>query len=573
MSKSAALPEKWLKASVIGTIWAAIEIIAGSFLHNLRIPFAGTFLSMFSVFMLVAFMRQWKEPGIIIRAGIVAALMKSLSPSAVIFGPMVAIFMEGLILETVTLVFRRNLVSYLIAGGLAVMWALVQKLVNFLIIYGFDLVRIAEAFYHWLVVKTGLEHLPPSYLWILIFGIYALAGALAALAGYISVKNMTDVNRKGSAMPPRIRSERLNLNDFNNYGAFHILLIISSVVSLLLLLEKAPIWLSIPSGTIFLVYIFLRYKRALRYIKKPGVWIQFLLLTLLATLLWEWVSSGEYFSVAGLEVGLKMIFRALIIIFAFSSLSVEFRNPLVKTILQKNGFKNLYLALNLSFTALPLIADNLPQIKHLFRKRREVIHTLLSQSNYLLNELREEIRTRDNIYILSGPTQSGKTTILTHLLSDLKSHGVECGGFIAPGTFKNDERHEIYLREAGSGKSYLLASKEKHEGWIQNMRFYFDKTTVEKGNEILVQAMEDDVQLLILDELGPIEMKGKGWYPSLIRLIERRDIIQLWIVREKLLHEVKINYMIPDSNVFTIGETQDDEILKTLVSRIETLRS
>ena len=35
----------WLKAAVVGSIWASIEIILGSFLHNLKIPLSGTILS------------------------------------------------------------------------------------------------------------------------------------------------------------------------------------------------------------------------------------------------------------------------------------------------------------------------------------------------------------------------------------------------------------------------------------------------------------------------------------------------------------------------------------------------
>jgi len=38
------LPDIWLKAAMLGSLWASIEIILGSFLHNLHIPFSGTFL-------------------------------------------------------------------------------------------------------------------------------------------------------------------------------------------------------------------------------------------------------------------------------------------------------------------------------------------------------------------------------------------------------------------------------------------------------------------------------------------------------------------------------------------------
>jgi hypothetical protein len=151
------LDQKWLKAAVIGSVWAAFEIIAGSFLHNLRIPFAGMVLASASVFLLISFLHLWNEKGIIIRAGIICALMKSISPSAIIFGPMIGIFVEALIIESATRILGRNIIGFLIAGGLAVLWTLVQKIINLLILYGFDLVRIADAMYQYLTKLTGIN--------------------------------------------------------------------------------------------------------------------------------------------------------------------------------------------------------------------------------------------------------------------------------------------------------------------------------------------------------------------------------------------------------------------------------
>src|SRR5690606_24414092 len=39
------LSNTWLRASVLGANWAASEIILGSFLHNLHIPFKGSLLT------------------------------------------------------------------------------------------------------------------------------------------------------------------------------------------------------------------------------------------------------------------------------------------------------------------------------------------------------------------------------------------------------------------------------------------------------------------------------------------------------------------------------------------------
>lgn len=76
-------------------LWAGIEIVAGRFLHNLKIPFSGTFLTLISIMLVTGIFQIWKQPGIIWRAGIITALMKSISPSAVILGPMIAIIVNN----------------------------------------------------------------------------------------------------------------------------------------------------------------------------------------------------------------------------------------------------------------------------------------------------------------------------------------------------------------------------------------------------------------------------------------------------------------------------------------------
>ena len=43
--KNTKLGQLWMKAAVVGGLWASIEIIIGSFLHNTRLPFAGSMLA------------------------------------------------------------------------------------------------------------------------------------------------------------------------------------------------------------------------------------------------------------------------------------------------------------------------------------------------------------------------------------------------------------------------------------------------------------------------------------------------------------------------------------------------
>ncbi len=71
-----------------------------------------------------------------------------------------------------------------------------------------------------------------------------------------------------------------------------------------------------------IAYVLIRYRRSVRNLKKPSIWIQVLLITLLATMLWEWISTGKFFTVNGLIIGLEINFRAMVLIFSFSAISV-----------------------------------------------------------------------------------------------------------------------------------------------------------------------------------------------------------------------------------------------------------
>jgi len=52
-----------------------------------------------------------------------------------------------------------------------------------------------------------------------------------------------------------------------------------------------------------------------------------------------------------------MVFRAMILLAAFSAISRELQSPIVKNILYRRGLKNLYQSLELSFSALPELVE------------------------------------------------------------------------------------------------------------------------------------------------------------------------------------------------------------------------
>jgi hypothetical protein len=379
----------WLKAGIIGSSWAAFEIIVGSFLHNLQIPFAGTMLSAASVFLLISFAQLWNERGVILRAGIICALMKSISPSAVIIGPMVGIFMEALLIELFLLIMGRNVIGFVVAGAFAVLWSLVQKILFLLLMYGLDLIELAKSLYQYLVKLSGIDSFSSLYLIVGIVILYFVLGAVAAYAGFVSGKRYVNSKVKNQQVLQvnLTQKDAFQSVEAQKFSVLLLFLVIGTIVSSLYFVNKQMYWAAAGVGISFIVFCIVRYKNSTKYLRKPKIWIQFILITIIAALIWGWASTGSYFSKEGLVVGLEMNYRAVIIIFGFAAVGVELRNPVVKAILFRRGFKQLHQTLSFSFAALPVIIGSLPKPALFFKQRSKIIAQILNQSQNMLQSI------------------------------------------------------------------------------------------------------------------------------------------------------------------------------------------
>ena len=163
------LSERWIKAAIAGTIWAASEIVLGSFLHNLRVPFSGNILTAIGIIILISISYLWTDKGLFWRAGIICALMKTMSPSAIIFGPMIAIFAESVLMDLSVRFLGRTYAGYLVGAMLAMSWNLFQKIANYIIFYGANIIEVYNNILVFaqkqLNTTTNLVWLPVIFFW------------------------------------------------------------------------------------------------------------------------------------------------------------------------------------------------------------------------------------------------------------------------------------------------------------------------------------------------------------------------------------------------------------------------
>jgi hypothetical protein len=360
----------WLKAAVAGGLWASFEIIVGSMLHNLHLPFSGTILATLSVMLMTAFMQVWNVQGLVWRAGLICGLMKSLSPSAVILGPMTGIMMEALFIDLVLLITGRHLVGYMLAGAAALLSAILHKLINLFILYGRDLVSIYHNLFIFLQKSLGLEEMSVQELVSGILALYVFAGMGAALLGFLAGKRAGKLEVETSV--PCAEKQGMDWGQIDPNQRFRLGLLflhLFMVPAMLLLVNHYGLgWKSLLPGLLYLSFLLYAYPRIIRRLMKPFFWVQLLLMTLVAGFFWNPEKEAFLNGGLGFLVGLEMCFRAILIVSAFSAFSVEIRNPRVAASLQGPRTAQLHGALALAFSSLPAMLDRSSELKPFLRR-------------------------------------------------------------------------------------------------------------------------------------------------------------------------------------------------------------
>jgi nucleoside-triphosphatase THEP1 len=555
--------EIWLKAAVIGSIWASFEMIFGSFFHSLRLPFAGTFLTLSSMVLLIAFSYKWQDKNLFIKAGIIAALMRSLMPTSVILGPLIGIITEAFLFQWSINLLGRNTTAFVLAAILSVFSALIHKIISIILIYGFDIVKILENLYLVFLKTTHLQ-LPLNQLFTVIIVIYVTLGFITAFTGKkVGMELLTNtVGQAGIKGKWQIKNDLFQIKNFP-YKYYFIIIHLFSLILFLFLLEWYPLKYIIVPVFIYFVLLYKRYGNSFRRLAKPVFWLQLLIIVLLAVWLWQ-------DKTAGLITGIKMIIRAVLVVSIFTAISVELKNPLVKALLYKKGYSQLYAVLGLSASALPYILKNLSIQKKDFLNPLKILKKSIALSDELLQIFKMQLQQKNKIYIISGNTRSGKTTFLKNIIKHIKkiNPDYQTGGIIAHGIDKNGERFGFEIENIKTGEKQLLCSRNPVENAEKTGRFYFLKQGFNFGKQAILSNLTD-LDLLVIDEIGYLELKGKGWFDAIEQVLKHENPDMIFVVRKRILEQILKLWQHIDIEVIDINNSQAEQIANNITERIK----
>ncbi len=138
----------WITIGLFGALWGVVEVVLGSYLHLIFPPQANTFLTgvvMGGMGVAVALTGRHFVPnrGSVFFISVVTALLKLLSPGGAKVGPLVAILVEGALMEAVLWIARTpRRWAFAVGGALAVGWNLPHKFIMMRLLFGKGIVEV-----------------------------------------------------------------------------------------------------------------------------------------------------------------------------------------------------------------------------------------------------------------------------------------------------------------------------------------------------------------------------------------------------------------------------------------------
>jgi nucleoside-triphosphatase THEP1 len=140
---------------------------------------------------------------------------------------------------------------------------------------------------------------------------------------------------------------------------------------------------------------------------------------------------------------------------------------------------------------------------------------------------------KPTIFILTGEIHAGKTTWLKRFTLELEAKGLRSHGFLSEAVGEGGKTvgYDLYDLTKRSSIPYLRDRGER--GWERTGRFYFLPAGLERARKAILTPKKES--LLIVDEVGPCELEGRGLRTALDRALLKAATACLLVVRESLL--------------------------------------
>jgi nucleoside-triphosphatase THEP1 len=167
------------------------------------------------------------------------------------------------------------------------------------------------------------------------------------------------------------------------------------------------------------------------------------------------------------------------------------------------------------------------------------------------------------ILVLTGPVHAGKTGFLKNILPVLKVWGIPVSGYLSSSILKQGRLSGYDLFDIKTGKSVPFLRRRGRTGWQRVGPYYFLPSGLRAAENTILSCAEGE--WLIVDEVGPQELAGRGVWPALSTFLSRPELDCLLVVRRPLLEDVR---RLLGTRPIEVLDIESETILPSLLERL-----
>jgi len=150
------------------------------------------------------------------------------------------------------------------------------------------------------------------------------------------------------------------------------------------------------------------------------------------------------------------------------------------------------------------------------------------------------------LWLVTGERGAGKTRFSRRVAELARKAGWQVGGLISPAVFEGQDKIGIQLESLFSGEARPLAVKKAQPSFNRVLgEWHFDAQALAWGNGELTNALaavknQKQMELLVIDEIGPLEiLRKEGWTAALPLLNSLVYRVGLVVIRPELVETAR----------------------------------
>jgi nucleoside-triphosphatase THEP1 len=157
------------------------------------------------------------------------------------------------------------------------------------------------------------------------------------------------------------------------------------------------------------------------------------------------------------------------------------------------------------------------------------------------------------IYIITGGIDEGKTRGLEAIYRQMKKGD----GWTSRKVFLNEEFVGYEILRLSTNEKLPLAYKKKYvpPGWDEIYSigpFCFSKRAFEFAGKIIDEIIDKNINPVFIDEIGPLELQGKGFCPMLEKILKTQKDVYI-VVRSHCVEAVINRFEIKNYEIIQVS--------------------